>query len=58
MIHEAARKSYDARSLHRGLVVAAVLVLVLVVAPIVWRAVRVVEPPLPTTTTAPPATGR
>jgi serine/threonine-protein kinase len=44
-VHEAALESYDLRSLRRGVVVTAVLVLVLVVAPIVWRAVRVVEPP-------------
>jgi hypothetical protein len=44
-VHEVALESYDSRSLRRGVVVAAVLLLVLVVAPIVWRAVRVVEPP-------------
>jgi hypothetical protein len=46
-VHEAALASYDARSLRQGMVVAAALVLFLVVAPIVWRAVRVVEPPSP-----------
>ena len=46
-VHESALGSYDVRSMRRGLVVSALLVLVLVVAPIVWRAVRVVEPPPP-----------
>jgi hypothetical protein len=46
-VHEAALDSYDARSLRLGTMVAAVLVLVLLVAPIVWRAVRVVQPPTP-----------
>jgi hypothetical protein len=46
-VHEAALGSYDVRSMRRGVVVSALLVLVLVVAPVVWRAVRVVEPPPP-----------
>jgi hypothetical protein len=46
-VHEAALESYDARSLRKGIIVAAALVLALVVAPVVWRAVRVVEPPVP-----------
>ncbi len=47
-IHEAALVAYDARSFRRGLVllgVGAALLLALLVAPIVWRATRVVEPP-------------
>ena len=47
ILHEKALKAYDARALRQGIVVAAILTLLLVVAPIVWRAVRVVEPPLP-----------
>jgi serine/threonine protein kinase len=51
-VHAAALEAYDARSLRRGMVllgVAAVLLLALLVAPIVWRATRVVDapPPLP-----------
>ncbi|MDP9001549.1 MAG: hypothetical protein M3O46_15725 [Myxococcota bacterium] len=46
MVHEAARKSYDVRSLRRGVVVAVALMLLFVVAPIVWRASRVVVPPI------------
>jgi hypothetical protein len=57
-VHEAAWRSHDTRSLRQGLVVTAVLVLLLVIAPIVWRAVRVVEPPIPTTSTARPAPSR
>ncbi|HLK39259.1 MAG TPA: serine/threonine-protein kinase [Polyangiaceae bacterium] len=51
-VHEAALEAYDVRSLRMGVVllgVAAVVALALLVAPIVWRATRVVEPPLPTT---------
>jgi hypothetical protein len=48
-VHEAALDAYDTRSVRRGTLLAAFLVLVLVVAPIVWRAIRVVEPPIPTT---------
>jgi serine/threonine protein kinase len=43
-VHEMALGSYDPRALRRGLVVGTLLVLLLVVAPIVWRAVRVVDP--------------
>jgi serine/threonine protein kinase len=46
-VHEAALDSYHVRSMRQGVVVAVFLVLLLVVAPIVWRAVRVVEPPTP-----------
>ena len=51
-VHEAALEAYDARSLRLGVVllgVAAVVALAMLVTPIVWRATRVVEPPLPTT---------
>jgi len=48
LVHEAALESYDASSVRRGMWVAALLLVVLVVAPVVWRAVRVVEPPVPT----------
>ena len=43
-IHDAALHAYDARSVRRGIVLAAVLVLLLIVVPIVWRATRVVMP--------------
>jgi hypothetical protein len=46
-VHEAALESYDAPSLRRGIVVTVLLVVLLVIAPIVWRAMRVVEPPIP-----------
>jgi len=51
-VHAAALEAYDARSLHRGVLlmgVAAALLLALLVIPIVWRATRVVAapPPLP-----------
>jgi len=46
-VHEAALHAHDARSLRQGLLVAAVLLVVFVVAPVVWRATRVVEPPIP-----------
>jgi serine/threonine-protein kinase len=56
-VHEAALHVYDKRSLRQGLLITVVLFLALVVGPVVWRATRVVEPPLPThavkTTTAP-----
>jgi hypothetical protein len=48
VVHEAAHEAYDASSLRRGVVllgVLAVLALALLVAPIVWRATRVIEPP-------------
>jgi serine/threonine protein kinase len=47
-VHESALRAYDPAAFRRGLVVgavAAVLALAVVVAPIVWRATRVVEPP-------------
>jgi serine/threonine protein kinase len=50
-VHAAALEAYDARFLRLGVLlmgVAAVLALALVLGPVVWRAVRVVEPP-PTT---------
>ncbi|MBV9946725.1 MAG: serine/threonine protein kinase [Myxococcales bacterium] len=46
-VHEAALHVYDAAAVRRGLLLSAVLFLVLVVGPIVWRATRVVEPPVP-----------
>jgi serine/threonine protein kinase len=45
LVHQTALGSYDARSLRRGVIVGALLVLALLVAPVVWRATRVVEPP-------------
>jgi serine/threonine-protein kinase len=59
MVHEGAIEAYDVRSLRIGVVllgVLAALLLTLVVAPIVWRATRVVEPPIPKVAPAPPAT--
>jgi serine/threonine-protein kinase len=53
VLHQEALKAYDARSLRQGTILTAVLALLLVVAPIVWRAVRVVEPPLPPSTVHP-----
>ena len=47
MLHGEALKAYDAQGLRQGIIMTAILVLLLVVAPIVWRAVRVVEPPPP-----------
>ncbi|HEY8040042.1 MAG TPA: protein kinase [Polyangiaceae bacterium] len=58
-VHTAALESYDQRSLRLGVLlmgVAAALLLALVVVPIVWRATRVVEPPIPGLTE--PATTR
>jgi serine/threonine-protein kinase len=49
-VHETALEAYDSRSLRLGVLllgVAAALVLALLVAPVVWRATRVVEPPPP-----------
>jgi serine/threonine protein kinase len=51
-LHVAALEAYDVPSLRKGVVlmgVAVVLALALLLAPIVWRATRVIEPPLPTT---------
>jgi eukaryotic-like serine/threonine-protein kinase len=51
VVHEAALEAYDPPSLRTGVVllgVAFVLALALLVAPIVWRATRVVEAPPPT----------
>lgn len=56
-VHEAALGSYDARAVRKGFVVTAALVLVLVVAPVVWRAVRVVEPPIPRARAVPARAG-
>jgi serine/threonine protein kinase len=53
-VHEAALEAYDVRSLRIGVMligVAMVLALVLILAPVVWRATRVIEAP-------PPAMGR
>ena len=50
VVHEASIEVYDARSLRRGVLmlgVAAVVAFALLVAPIVWRATRVVDPPPP-----------
>jgi hypothetical protein len=47
LVHDTAMGAYDAGSLRQGVLVAGFLVLVLIVAPVVWRAVRVVEPPVP-----------
>jgi hypothetical protein len=47
-VHEAAIGAYDARSMRTGVVllaVGAILLLAIIIAPIVWRATRVVEPP-------------
>ena len=52
-LHETALVAHDAQALHSGLIVlavAALLALALFVAPIVWRATRVVEPQLPHST--------
>jgi hypothetical protein len=47
LVHEAALGSHDERALRRGVLTAVILVLLLIVGPIVWRAVRVVDPPPP-----------
>ncbi len=50
VVHEASLEAFDPPSLRRGVVllgVAAVLALALLVAPIVWRATRVIEAPPP-----------
>jgi serine/threonine-protein kinase len=49
-VHEAALAAYEPRALRLGIVtgtLAALVALALLVAPIVWRATRVVEPPMP-----------
>jgi serine/threonine protein kinase len=48
-LHEAALAAHDPRVFRVGLLLTAILVLALVVAPIVWRATRVIEPQLPRT---------
>jgi len=56
VVHEAALEAYDVPALRKGVVlmgIAAVLALALLAAPIVWRATRVIEPPIPTVTTTP-----
>jgi hypothetical protein len=61
VVHDAALEAYDGSSLRRGVVmlgVAAVLALALLVAPIVWRATRVVDPPSPAHHVSERATGR
>jgi hypothetical protein len=53
-LHETALVAHDARGLHSGVVVlavAALLALALLIAPIVWRATRVIEPPPPASRT-------
>jgi hypothetical protein len=58
-VHESAIDAYHVRTLRVGVVLlgaAAILALALLVAPIVWRATRVVEPPAPAKTTAAPHT--
>jgi serine/threonine protein kinase len=50
VVHQSALEVYDAPSLRTGIIllgVAAVLALALLVAPIVWRATRVIEPQAP-----------
>jgi len=49
-VHEKALAAHDPRSFRIGLLLMAILVVALVVAPIVWRATRVIEPQLPRTT--------
>jgi serine/threonine protein kinase len=61
VVHEAALTAYDASALRKGVVLmalGALLALALLAAPIVWRATRVIEPPIPTVTmpATPPAT--
>jgi serine/threonine protein kinase len=59
VVHESAIEAFDAPSLRKGVVllgVAFVLALALLIAPIVWRATRVIEPP-PTHPTTHPITG-
>lgn len=49
-VHEAALVAHDPRALRSGVLtgaIAALLALALLIAPIVWRATRVVEPPIP-----------
>jgi hypothetical protein len=58
VVHEAALEAYDAPALRKGVVlmgIGAVLALAILAAPIVWRATRVIEPPIPTVTTTTPA---
>jgi hypothetical protein len=50
VVHQAALEAYDPPSLRSGVLllgIAAVLALALLVAPILWRATRVIEPPPP-----------
>jgi serine/threonine protein kinase len=50
IVHEGALEAYDPPTLRTGVVllcVAAALALVLLIAPVVWRATRVIEPPPP-----------
>jgi hypothetical protein len=49
-VHENALAAHDPRAFRIGLLLTAILVLLIVVAPIVWRATRVIEPQLPRTT--------
>jgi serine/threonine protein kinase len=45
--HEAALEAHDPRALRRGVLITALLVIVLVIIPVIWRATRVIEPQLP-----------
>jgi hypothetical protein len=57
-VHEAALVAHDPRALRTGVLtgaLAALVVLALLVAPIVWRATRVIEPPIPHTIAPAPA---
>ncbi len=49
-VHERALGAHDPRAFRIGLLLIAILFVLLVVGPIVWRATRVVEPQLPRTT--------
>jgi serine/threonine protein kinase len=46
-VHEAALVAHEPRALRRGIILSILLLLALVVAPVVWRATRVIEPALP-----------
>jgi hypothetical protein len=50
VLHESALGAHDRRSFRIGLLLTAILAILLVVAPIVWRATRVIEPPIPRVT--------
>lgn len=48
-VHEKALAAHDPRAFRIGLFIMAILIAVLVIVPVVWRATRVVEPQLPRT---------